>query len=200
MRKKQANESRYQELFDLWKAGEYACLVIQARRFLDDFPNHVVAWTLYGVGLYEIACYDNSLQALLNSIKLRSKKCLHYSYTQLGHLYREKGEYRKSAQWYRKAIKLNPEDAGPRIFLGAIQAKQGMLDSAEKTHRRATLCKKGSIEEAYLNLGLVLRAKERLEEALVCFEKALDLDPKYCAAQDAKTDVTKAIELLRENQ
>ena len=100
MSKKLSKESRYRQLFDIWKSGEYACLVIQARRFLDEFPNHFVGWTLYGVGLYEIARYDDSRKALLTSMKIRQNKSLRFVYNQMGNLFREKGEYQTAARWY----------------------------------------------------------------------------------------------------
>ena len=44
------------------------------------------------------------------------------------------------------------------------QARQGKLVQAEATHRRATQCSHGQIDEAYHNLGLVLRGQGRLGE------------------------------------
>ena len=61
--------------------------------------------------------------------------------------------------------------------------------------RRGTLCISGCIHEAYLNLGYILRAQERYEEAAACFQHAIDLDPEYEDAQTAKADVERAIEL-----
>jgi tetratricopeptide (TPR) repeat protein len=52
------------------------------------------------------------------------------------------------------------------------------------------------VDEAYFNLGLVLRAQERYQEALACFEKALELTPDYREAITAKSDVEKAIAYL----
>jgi len=53
------------------------------------------------------------------------------------------------------------------------------------------------LDEAYLNLGLVLRAQERYKEALACFEKALELTPDYRKAITAKSDIEKAIAYLQ---
>jgi hypothetical protein len=38
-------------------------------------------------------------------------------------------------------------------------------------------------------VGLALRVQERYEEALVCFAKAIALDPQYRLAEAAKRDV-----------
>ena len=63
-------------------------------------------------------------------------------------------------------------------------------------HRNATRCTKGAVDEAYFNLGLVLRAQERYQEALACFEKAIELTPDYEEAIDAQRDAKKVIAYL----
>lgn len=50
---------------------------------------------------------------------------------------------------------------------------------------------------AYLNLGLVLRGRGKLDEAYKCFEKAIELDPKYDSAKEALADVRAAIALQK---
>ena len=67
------------------------------------------------------------------------------------------------------------------------------LSEAEHVHRKATICEKGCIDEAYHNLGLVLRGQGKLEEALQCFEKAIAIDPDYKEAKHALADVKAAI-------
>ena len=62
-----------------------------------------------------------------------------------------------------------------------------------------TRCSKGCVDEAYLNLGLVLRAQERYTEALECFKKALELTPDYELAITGKSDMENVIALLHAN-
>jgi len=52
-------------------------------------------------------------------------------------------------------------------------------------------------DEAWHNLGLILRAQDRLAESADCFERALAIDCNYTAAQDALADVTLAMRLSR---
>src|SRR5262249_8613833 len=145
-----------------------------------------------------LARYEEAEQMLHNAIQGLALEQLHHGYTHLAHLYRERGDYANAEKWYRKAIDLDPEDAGKHIFLGALLAKRGDFSAAEAVHRKATRCSKGLEDEAYLNLGLVLRAQERYQEALACFEKAIELTPDYREAITAKSDVEKAIEYLHE--
>ena len=74
-------------------------------------------------------------------------------------------------------------------------ALKGRLREAERAHRAATRCPEGCIDEAYLNLGLVLRAQERFEEASRCLREAIRLDPKYRVAREELRDVEGMLEL-----
>lgn len=51
---------------------------------------------------------------------------------------------------------------------------------------------------AYLNLGLDLRAQNRLAEAKECFVRAIELDPEYGSAREALEEVEKALAHLAE--
>jgi tetratricopeptide (TPR) repeat protein len=115
----------------------------------------------------------------------------------MGHLFRESGDYEQAAGWYRQAIEACPEDATSHIFLGAMLARQGRLHDAAEAHRTATTCDEGCIDEAYLNLGLVLRALGRFTEAADCFREALRLDPEYREARRALRDVEQCIRVTR---
>jgi tetratricopeptide (TPR) repeat protein len=111
----------------------------------------------------------------------------------MGHLFRAAGNYELAATWYRKAIDADPIDATYRIYLGAVLAKQGRLHEAEEAHRAGVGCAEGCIDEAYLNLGFVLRAQERFREAAHCFREAIRLDPAYRQAQRALRDVERCM-------
>ena len=87
---------------------------------------------------------------------------------EMGHLNKARGEFWGAAAWYGQAIKSVPDEAGGHIGLGDILARFGRLQEAEAAHRAATFCSKGRRDEAYLNLGLVLRAQQRYKEAASC--------------------------------
>ena len=93
-----------------------------------------------------------------------------------------------------------PDEATGHIYLGGVLARAGRLKEAETAHRAAIRCSQGCRDEAYLNLGLVLRAQERHDEAATCFEQALKLDPKYVAARKALRDVRNTMRFLMEFQ
>jgi tetratricopeptide (TPR) repeat protein len=189
-------DKTYRVMFDAWSAGEYAHALEISRELLREFPDFSLGWVLQGVVLYELARYEEAEQVLHNAIQSLPLEHLHHGYVHLGHLYRERGDYTNAEKWYRKAIDIEPDHAGRYVFLGALLAKTGDISGAEASHRKATRCSKGAVDEAYFNLGLVLRAQERYREALACFEKAIELAPDYREAITAKSDVEKTISYL----
>ena len=87
-----------------------------------------------------------------------------------------------------------PDDAAPRVLLGAVYARSGRLLDAEATHRAAVTCSNGPVDEAWLNLGLVLRGLERFDEAEFCLRKAVELDPDDEMAHDTLEDIRSSLD------
>jgi tetratricopeptide (TPR) repeat protein len=186
-------KSRYTRLSKL-SDGPFPALTIRyAQGFLADYPDHGPAWLLLGIALVEVARYEEAKQAILRAMDLCPVKKRPIALAQMGHLFREAGHYDEAAAWYRQAIQCDLDDASYHIYLGALLAKQGRLDEAEESHRRAITCTEGCIDEAYLNMGFVLRAQERFLEAADCFSQAIRLDPEYRAAREALRDVERCI-------
>ena len=116
---------------------------------------------------------------------------LPYSY--LGHLYKSRGDYRRAAEWYQRAVDAAPGEARNRNFLGSVLIKAGKLSEAEECFREAVKCKEGPADESYYNLGVTLCGQEKYRAALACFEKALSLDPKYKLAKRALKDMERVL-------
>ena len=130
-----------------------------------------------GRGLIDLARYAEAEDALKQAIAMCPPDKLWIPLTDMGHLHRARGEYKAAAAWYRRAIDKMPDEASGHIYLGGVLAKSGRLREAETAHRAAIRCTQGRRDEAYLNLGMVLRAEGRNDEAATCFEEALRLDP-----------------------
>jgi Flp pilus assembly protein TadD len=188
-----ARRISYKQLQRLSDGPFPALTVLYANRFLVDYPDHGPGWMLLGIALVELARYKEAERAIKKSIKLCPPNKRQIPLAQMGHLHLEAGKYDKAATWYRKAIDSDPEDAEYHIYLGAVLAKRGRLEEAEASHRAATKCSVGCIDEAYLNLGFVLRAQERFEAAAESFREAIRLDPKYRAAKQALRDVERCL-------
>jgi tetratricopeptide (TPR) repeat protein len=189
-------QARWNRLRAAHKADLPALTVVQARQFLSNYPDCGPAWKILGSALIDLACHADAEQALKRALSLCPPEKFWIPLSEMGHLYKARGEYKSAAAWYRQAIEAVPEEAGDYIYLGGVLAKGGLLKEAEAAHRAAIRCQQGCQDEAYLNLGLVLRAQERYEEAAQCFERAIELDPKYSAARKALRDVRNTMRFL----
>lgn len=74
-------------------------------------------------------------------------------------------------------------------------AKQGRYSEARHFHERAAKFDPLKADEAYFNLGLILRAEADYIEALRYFEKAIEIDPAYDDAKTARKDIIELLEI-----
>ncbi len=177
-------------------ADHPASTIVLARTLLVETPDHVLTLTRLGHALSELANYEEAATVLKHALECCEESRRDIIYGKLGHLAKFRGEYDVAVEWYQKAIDAAPNDATGYIFLGAVLARQGKLREAEIIHRRVTQCIDGCIDEAYHNLGLVLRGQGRLKESLECFAAALQMDADFQVAREAFDDVTAAIQYI----
>ncbi len=190
-------ETRWNRLRAAHRSGLPALTIARARQLLDRHPDCGPAWKLLGSALIELARYDEAKAAIRRALGLCPAEKLWIPLAEMGHLSKATGDLGGAAIWYRRAIDAAPEEAGAWIYLGGVLAQAGRLDEAEAALLAATRCEYGCRDEAYLNLGLVLRALDRHGEAALCFESALRIDPKYPAAKLALRDVRQALKVPR---
>lgn len=177
-----------------YRNDQAATTVLLASRWLEAHPDDLGVIHDYAEMLYQMTHYDEAIRVCLDAIE-RFEDDRWGLYIKMGQLHRYRGDFAVAELWYQKAIDENPDEAGSYIFLGAVQAVQGKLMQAEVTHRRAIQCPDGLIDEAYHNLGLVLRGQGRFAEAADCFRKAIELCPEYPHAIEALQDVEAALTL-----
>jgi tetratricopeptide (TPR) repeat protein len=175
-----------------------ALIVEVAARYLTEFPSDARAHAQYGQALGELRRVEQARAAFLRGLELADPEDRWTIETGMGRMYRKLGEFAQADEWFERAIRSRPDHATPYILQGCMHAARGDLPKAEALHRRACACTTGAIDEAYLNLGLVLRGQGRYEEAAACLEKALEIDEQYKAATDALRDVERTLEFLRQ--
>jgi tetratricopeptide (TPR) repeat protein len=195
-----SNATEYEQVRLAWHDDKPAHNVLLARAYLAEFPDNCAVWVQLAGELSDLSRYNEAREALQTSIRLREElgeSPLRWSFIKMGESYRRAGDYPSARTWLAKAVEAAPEDAGVHIFLGALLAKWGRFEEAKASHRLGTACDEGLPDEAWHNLGLILRAQERFDESVECFERALAIDCNYTAAQDALADVTLAMRLTR---
>jgi tetratricopeptide (TPR) repeat protein len=180
---------QWQELMDAHLRKRPATAARLAQEFVEEYPDSGPAWKMLGSSLIDVARYDEAKKAIEKAIEFCPPEKLWIPLCEVGHLYKAKGNYHLASAWYHKACVAYPQEASSHIYLGSLFARMGELDQAEQKHRDAIACQYGCTDEAWLNLGLVLRAQERYSEAAEAFQEAIKIDPKYEAAKHALKDV-----------
>ncbi len=177
-------------------AEEYSHGLELTRELLVKYPDFNVGWLKQG---WFLACLrrldeaEKTLQFVLRRELSDTGTFVCYNY--LAIIEKMRGNLTKTEAYFRRMIDLNADDASGYIFLGCLLGDQGHAARAEIEFRRATKCHEGCLDEAHFNLGLALIAQERYEEALVEFEQALKINPKYPKAIQKRRDLELAIQV-----
>ena len=180
---------RLQQAYD---SGSLALAVVLARRLLNSDPANPVVLVLLGMALADLGNHAEAravFKRYSDVIGGPSPAILR----QLARLLDAEGRYADAQAGFAQAIRAAPSDAEGHIFLGGMFARLGQLDRAAECHRRATACNDGPIDEAWFNLGLVLRGLGQYSNAQDAFDQALLLSPDYAEARRARVDVTQAL-------
>lgn len=174
------------------KAGLHAAAAAMARDFVAKHPDCGPAWLALGKALTALADYAGARRAIDRAIALCPADKLFVPFTAMGEACWASGNAAGAVLWHQRAVEAAPDDAGPRILLGGVLAAAGDLAEAEAAFRAAVACPEGHRDEAYLNLGLVLRAQGRLDEARGAVLAAMATDPDYAPATKVLRDLDVA--------
>ncbi|MEK6680463.1 MAG: tetratricopeptide repeat protein, partial [Nitrospirota bacterium] len=108
------------------------------------------------------------------------------AYNELGNKYKAKDMYDDAIASYKKALEINPKDAGSLYNLGLVYVKKGMYrEASEATEGAISLDPK--LTDAHRNLGLIyyLYLKDN-KKAIYHFKKLLQIAPNQPDAESIK--------------
>jgi tetratricopeptide (TPR) repeat protein len=183
---------------EAFRNGHAATTVLLAPLWLQAHPDDFHIMLSYAEMLYKMTRYEEAIRVYENALGNFGVDCRWAICNQLGRMYQYWGQPAQAEPWFRKAIEAEPDELASYMFLGACQARQGKLKEAEATHRAATRWTDSSLlDEAYHNLGLVLRGQGRLSEAAECLRKTIEINPEYADAIKALADVEKAMAIAQ---
>jgi tetratricopeptide (TPR) repeat protein len=176
-----------------WDRDCPATLANAAAQFTKAYPRCYRGWIMLAHGTWDMHRYDAALKALRRAQSVVPPRERATLFLHRGWFFRARGNGRRAEFWFRRAVRAQPT-TGHLIFLGGCLARQGKLEEAERVHRRAIRARTpgDAIDEAHLNLGLVLRALNRNREAATHFRAALRIDPRCQHAKEALRDVVRA--------
>lgn len=167
----------------------YATTVRLADEYLKVQPESIKAMVDQGHALVKLARFDQALAVFQKAIDLLGDQNPDAIYGEIGNLHRERGDFDAAAEFYRKQIAGDANDATGYLFLGTLQFQQGDLESAEASLRSGLECEVGCEEELRYALGCVLRSAGKLDAARAEFESVLRIVPSDALAKNALKDV-----------
>lgn len=172
-------------------AAELLALYVSKRQ--DD----AAAWIVFSDSLYLVGRLSDARQAILRALRLGCSPSGEIA-NRLAVIYSNQGKRRRAEVWFARATRVvtSPEDDHVFIMRGANLAVMGLYDEAVACYRRAIELGGKNCDEAFLNLGLALRAKREYPAAVEAFKNALDLDPDYAEARTALNSLAGIDETL----
>ncbi len=154
------------------------------RKAIDLDADYPQAWAAIGAMLLS----QKKVDAAIDAFQKAAKKAVNLDpdehakiWTNLGTAWESKREFPKSESAYRKAIKLDSNNAGAWAGLGNTLYYQQKIQDAAAAYKKA-LRVEGSpkvMAVAWSGVGNTLASQGKLNEATVAFRKATRANPKY---------------------
>ena len=168
-----------QALTQLDRADEAYPLFVRASQ---DEPNDPGARMNIATYLYQHGHPAEAIQQYEMALRLGSEPgSLATTYTNLGSVYSDLGEYAKSRDSFEHAVRLNPDEASAWQGLAFLLQKQGKLEEAIPAFARfAELQPSG---QNFFQLARVLAQTNHRAEAVAAYQQAVKLDPSLAMGQ-----------------
>lgn len=124
--------------------------------------------------------YEPAIEAYRASIAIHPTAEAH---TFLGWTYSYQDKIKEAIAECEIAIRIDPEFGNPYNDIGVYLLELGQIDEAAGWFRKAIAAKRYCCYQfAHANLGRVLLAQGKIEEARTAFDRALEYDPEYLPA------------------
>jgi tetratricopeptide (TPR) repeat protein len=188
------DQALWRDLMAATGAGNLACQLRLARQYVSLHPRDVAGLCILGETLGKMERHSEARSTFCSALRLASmdKDFIRHKpdfiCVQIGHMYNHKGNHHRAEMWYRRAVKISAS-TNNLVFLGSCLAREGRFDEAEHLLCRAVKVESSNPDEAYYNLAIIFRNTGRYDEALVCLERAIELDPDYELAKGARDDI-----------
>jgi tetratricopeptide (TPR) repeat protein len=161
--------------------------------YLKHRPGDGYMWFRFGNALRLIGLVHEAEHALLTALETAESKHSGWILRELALVQTHSGRLAEAEQSFAQACN-DPEVAAHGatwILRGANLASATQLQAAEDCHRRALTFHDENVDrdEAYLNLGYVLRAQGRYAEAAEAFQHALEITPDYPLALEPRASL-----------
>lgn len=163
-------------------------------------PKFAAAWNNKGSVLQKLRCYQEALTFYANALEIDSQNPIFWN--NKGKVLYALGRYEEALGCFDKSARIDPHDSsawtGRAVTLGelgrleeanACLAKAAEIDPLCRDDMKMAMAECGDHDlalntsepgaAAWFKQGLTLAEAGKLDEALACFAKALEIDPRY---------------------
>jgi len=140
-------------------------------------PNEAIVHANLGNLYAQLKQWKPAIHSYQKAIKLQPDLAL--AHRNLGKVWSKLGKLKMAASCWYQAFSLEPQNIKPEehLSLGNILFRQGKIDQAEISYRRALHCHANPVE-VYHNLGELFAAQGKLAEAESFYQQAINFNPK----------------------
>ncbi|XP_032665288.1 UDP-N-acetylglucosamine--peptide N-acetylglucosaminyltransferase 110 kDa subunit isoform X1 [Odontomachus brunneus] len=126
-------------------------------------------------------CRRLDKSAHYSSLAIKQNPLLAEAYSNLGNVYKERGQLPEALENYRHAVRLKPDFIDGYINLAAALVAAGDMEQAVQAYVTA-LQYNPDLYCVRSDLGNLLKALARLDEAKACYLKAIETRPDFAVA------------------
>ena len=171
-----------------------------AERLISEGTEDPWIYEVYARSLIGIGRYDDAVVALDSAESLAKPKHVPWIIHRRAVLEERRGNFEAALNYWKESHSRKPDEASFLIYAGSISFRLGRLAEAEEFARKGTECTEGYPDEAWYNLGGYLAAQQRYDEALSCYENAIEIDPEYTIAIGRRDELLSAFPEKRGEQ
>jgi tetratricopeptide (TPR) repeat protein len=154
------------------------------------------AWNEKGFVLLKLGKYEEALECYTEAINIDPTNVR--VYTGKGRVLSRLGRYGMALECIDKALELKPEDAETLADKGIVLSKMGEDNEALQWFDRALELSNYQHVHAWIGKGFALEKTGKLEAALECYNKIIEIEPENTAAWNNKGFVLSRLEKSEE--
>jgi Flp pilus assembly protein TadD len=158
--------------------GDRKGALAEAKKLAQEMPNNGEAQFLVGRALYRANDYAAAMPVLEKAAALSPGNAEAHALLAMSAFFAGKNDQAVAA--YKKALEIKPDNVSWRTDYGLFLARNGDLEAAATELKKVVATPGYKDAAGFVNLGYVNRNMKppKLEESIVAYKKALELDPK----------------------
>ncbi|CAH1267037.1 UDP-N-acetylglucosamine--peptide N-acetylglucosaminyltransferase 110 kDa subunit-like isoform X2 [Branchiostoma lanceolatum] len=165
-----------------YQAGDYEAAERHCMQLWRQEPDNTGCLLLLSSIHFQCQRLDRS--AHFSMLAIKQNPMLAEAYSNLGNVYKERGQLPEALENYRHAVRLKPDFIDGYINLAAALVTAGDMEGAVQAYCQALQYNPVSSDLYCVrsDLGNLLKALGRLDEAKACYLKAIETQPNFAVA------------------